>query len=112
LDGSPSEDISPQGHIMLVDAPRRFTRRHHLFGASRAIAALALLVVAGHPRKALAEKARKEDLAYQDQPMGDQRCALCRQFSPSAAGKGTCAVVEGEVSANGWCAAYSPNGSE
>ena len=97
---------------MQIDAPRRSTRRHHLFGASRAIAALALLVVAGYPRRAAAEKARKEDLAYQDQPMGGQRCALCRQFSPSAADKGTCAVVEGEVSANGWCTAYSPNGSK
>jgi hypothetical protein len=76
------------------------------------MAALVLLVVAGYPRRADAAKARKDDFAYREQPMGDQRCALCRQFSPSAAGKGTCAVVEGEVSANGWCAAYSPHGSE
>ena len=96
---------------MQVDAPRRFTRRHHLLGASRAMAALVLLVVAGHPRRAAAAKARKDDFAYREQPMGEQRCASCRQFSPSTAGKGICAVVEGEVSANGWCAAYSPNGS-
>ena len=96
---------------MQVDAPSKFTRHEILVRALRTLAGLALLVLNAHPRDAAAAKAQKEEVAYQDRPKAGKSCASCRQFSPTAAGKGTCAVVEGEVSANGWCAAYSPSGA-
>ena len=96
---------------MPVDAGPQFTRHEVLVRALRALSGLALLTLTG-TREAAAAKAQKEDVAYQDRPKAGKSCASCRQFSPTAAGKGRCAVVEGEVSANGWCVAYSPSGSE
>lgn len=37
---------------------------------------------------------------YQDQPKGDQSCDKCMHF---ISGSGTCKVVEGQVSPQGWC---------
>ena len=46
-----------------------------------------------------ASQLRKEDVRYQDQPKGSQRCAGCKNFvSPSE-----CRVVSGSVNPNGWC---------
>ena len=96
---------------MPVHAASHFTRHEVLVRALRWLAGLALISLTGHLREAHAAKVQKEDVAYQDRPKAGKSCASCRQFSPTASGKGTCAVVEGEVSANGWCAAYSPSGS-
>jgi hypothetical protein len=54
-----------------------------------------------------AAKASKADVFYRDAPNEGKSCAACRLFTPAESGKGTCAVVEGPVSANGWCTAFS-----
>jgi len=42
---------------------------------------------------------QKQDVQYQDQPKGQQRCSGCANFqAPSA-----CRVVSGKVNPNGWC---------
>ncbi|HEV7577997.1 MAG TPA: high-potential iron-sulfur protein [Caldimonas sp.] len=53
-------------------------------------------------------KAAKADFFYQDKPKEGKTCATCRLFFAAEAGKGTCAVVEGDISATGWCMAHSP----
>ena len=58
--------------------------------------------------RADAAKASPRDFSYQDKPRDGKRCADCRQFQPSTTASGTCAVVEGEVSASGWCMAFAP----
>lgn len=71
-----------------------------------------LLATAGVPLRGVAGKASKLDVYYQDKPKDGKRCATCRQYTPSASGAGVCALVEGNVSADGWCMAYAPrNGS-
>ncbi len=45
-------------------------------------------------------KLSKAQAKYQDQPKGDQQCANCMHFIAESS---TCKVVEGKVSANGWC---------
>ena len=95
---------------MQLSAATKFTRHEVLVGALRALAGAVLLALTGQPREAAAAKVQKEDVAYQDRPKGSKSCASCRQFSPTAAGKGTCSVVEGDISASGWCVAYSPSG--
>jgi len=45
-------------------------------------------------------KQSKTQAKYQDQPKGDQSCATCMNF---IAATSTCKLVEGQVSANGWC---------
>ena len=42
---------------------------------------------------------RKQDVRYQDQPKGSQRCATCKNF----VGPNVCRVVQGSVNPNGWC---------
>lgn len=48
------------------------------------------------------QKAEKEDFDYQDAPNGDQSCANCVLYD----GKGGCAIINGAVSADGWCTAW------
>ena len=57
-----------------------------------------------------ADKATKAAMQYQDTPKGKQQCDNCIQFIPgsSPSAKGTCKVVEGDISPRGWCAAYAP----
>ena len=45
-------------------------------------------------------KLGKTQAKYQEQPNGDQSCAICMKF---IAATSSCTVVEGQVSANGWC---------
>ena len=75
-------------------------------GALKAIAALsAITAVFGTARQASSQaKVPKTALKYQDQPKNDQRCSGCTHFISG----GQCKLVEGEISPNGWCTAYSP----
>ena len=59
--------------------------------------------------QAHASKAAKMDFFYQPKPKDGKSCATCRLFTTTEPGKGTCAIVEGEVSPNGWCMAHSPS---
>lgn len=45
-------------------------------------------------------KMSKEGAQYQEEPLGEQKCANCTNF---IADSKTCKVVEGEVSPQGWC---------
>ncbi|WP_082637402.1 twin-arginine translocation signal domain-containing protein [Bradyrhizobium retamae] len=46
-------------------------------------------------------KVSKASAQYRDSPNGPQRCGGCVNFRG-----GTCAIVEGRISANGWCRHY------
>ena len=64
---------------------------------------LATGVAYGVPGFAAAlQKAEKEDFDYQDSPNGDQSCANCVLYD----GNGGCAIINGAVSADGWCTAW------
>lgn len=67
----------------------------------RALIALAALAVAG--RSAAQAKVAKSAVQYQDQPKGDRRCSGCVHFVDGSA----CKIVEGTISPQGWCLAYS-----
>lgn len=84
------------------------TQRRLLIVAASVLPGMTLVAAVGIPCRAYASKANRQDFAYQDKPKEGKRCAACRQFTPSAAGIGVCSVVEGNVSADGWCMAYSP----
>ena len=73
------------------------------------VAIAAGLAAAPWARPAAAQqKATKQAMQYQEQPKNGQKCDECLQFIPGAkqGGNGTCKVVEGPSSPNGWCAAY------
>jgi hypothetical protein len=82
------------------------TRQQCLRKGFRLAGAVLMLTLVG-AGSARASKADKSDFAYQPKPRDGKRCVDCRLFTGSATGKGACAVVEGEVSADGWCMAFS-----
>lgn len=63
-------------------------------------ALMAGLAAGGISREATARTKLKKTVAkYQDHPKGIQRCEICLQFRAP----GTCQLVEGEISPQGWC---------
>ena len=54
----------------------------------------------------------KAQFKYQDKPNGKQKCSGCALYVPgkTATASGTCKVVKGAISPNGWCTAFSPKG--
>jgi hypothetical protein len=55
------------------------------------------------PAPAAAVKATKTSTQYQAQPKGEQKCSACTYFMAES---GTCKLVEGEISPEGWCVLY------
>lgn len=59
---------------------------------------------------AIAEaKGSKTQFKYQTHPNGGHKCSGCRFFhaGKTASADGTCDVVAGAISPNGWCTAYA-----
>ena len=48
------------------------------------------------------QKATQSDVSYQDTPKDGLICADCTFWD----GEGGCTIVEGEISADGWCSAW------
>jgi hypothetical protein len=58
---------------------------------------------------AVADEATRRAFHYQDFPNSNLRCELCTYFVPGTkAGTGVCRIIDGEVSAAGWCQAFRP----
>lgn len=85
----------------------KLTRRDAVAQGTRLLLAGSVIAWVGTPR-AHAGKAAKADFFYQDKPKDGKSCANCRLYTTSDSGRGTCAVVDGEVLPVGWCMAYSP----
>lgn len=87
----------------------RFSRRRGLTWGGQLLMGAAVASLLGKPQAARAAKADKRDFFYQDKPKEGKSCSTCRLFSPTDLAKGQCAIVDGDVSPNGWCMAYSPH---
>ncbi len=73
--------------------------------------ALAVIPIISLPRNAYAGAASKSDMHYQNTPRDGNHCSDCSAFLPSMGGKnsdGSCKIVAGPVSPQGWCVAFSP----
>jgi hypothetical protein len=77
-------------------------RRFFLGGALLAAGAAALSL--RRPGLAQSKKYTKERVGYRDEPYEGRTCAKCVLYT----GHGECAIVEGEVSPNGWCVQWTP----
>lgn len=75
--------------------------RRVLLGHTAAFAATLLGRIGGSRAQ---QKMSKEAVQYQDSPNGDEKCADCRFFIEG----GSCQLVEGEISPNGWCRLFQP----
>lgn len=81
-----------------------------MIGAAALLAGAAIVPLLVTVRAAIAAKLSRADVKYQDQPNAGKDCDDCLQFIPGATRKaaGTCRVVEGPVSAHGYCLAFTP----
>ncbi|HEV3153964.1 MAG TPA: high-potential iron-sulfur protein [Candidatus Baltobacteraceae bacterium] len=54
-------------------------------------------------------KSSKAALKYQDHPKGSQKCEGCKFYVPgkTTLARGSCKIVSGSISPNGWCVAYA-----
>jgi hypothetical protein len=82
--------------------------RRSMLGAAAtlgtAIGSTILVGTAGAGRaRADASQLQKQDVRYQDQPKGDQRCSGCANFTAPSG----CKVVAGPVNPNGWCLLFT-----
>ncbi|MDA8384369.1 MAG: twin-arginine translocation signal domain-containing protein [Betaproteobacteria bacterium] len=93
----------------MEDNGKKMSRRSILKGAA-ALAGLSVVPGLIASRTAEAAKVPKAAMQYRDHPNGANHCSKCIQFIPggSPAANGTCKVVAGSISPNGWCVAFSP----
>jgi hypothetical protein len=82
------------------------SRRDLFKVAGSVVGAAAIVGLAG--REALADnKMAKTAAQYQASPHGGQSCGKCSNY---VAASSSCRVVDGPVSANGWCSLYAVKG--
>jgi len=88
----------------------RVTRRTFLEGA---IVLPALAAAVTGVAVADASKAPQAQMHYQPTPSGNMHCAICKFFIPGkdASSNGSCQIVDGSISPNGYCMAYTPKSS-
>jgi hypothetical protein len=69
--------------------------------------ALAGVLLAGTTAVARADS--RVDLKYQSTPKNNQKCSDCVLFVPGKTAKddGTCKIITGDISPNGWCTAFA-----
>jgi hypothetical protein len=86
------------------DLSRRvFFQRVATYAVGGAIIQVLGLNLAAAQGAAAQGKVGQNTVSYQDKPKGTQRCDGCTLFQPPNA----CKVVEGEVSAQGWCSLFA-----
>ena len=81
--------------------------RKAFLGSVIVLPALAGLVVA--PAHADGSKSSQASMHYQTTPNDGKQCSGCNFFIPgsSATANGSCKIVDGSISPNGYCIAYS-----
>ncbi len=78
--------------------------------ALKAIILPALAAAFGVSATTTAEaKSSKSAVKYQNTPKGSQKCSGCKFFVPgkTSSAMGSCSIVNGSISPNGWCVAYT-----
>ncbi len=90
--------------------PQPVTRRTFLGGVVVLPAFAGLL---SGKASADASKASPASMHYQTSPNGSMHCSLCKFFIPGqdASSNGTCQVVDGSISPNGYCIAFTAKSS-
>lgn len=101
---------------MSIDDLPVISRRTVLGHGGHALAAIAVVVVAG-VRPAFAKKSAKDDFFFQEEPNDDgKNCTGCINFTPKATGQygkdsGDCALLEGDVCVHCYCQGWTDKNS-
>ncbi|HTU83855.1 MAG TPA: high-potential iron-sulfur protein [Candidatus Acidoferrales bacterium] len=85
--------------------------RKHALAQLLVLPALAGALTFGATEVARADS--RTDLKYQSTPKNGQKCSDCVLFTPgkTATDNGTCKVITGAISPNGWCTAFAKRSS-
>lgn len=94
---------------MKFDSSRRNLCRQGVALAGGAVAAGLLLKNGAF---AQSQKAPQSAVKYQDHPHGQDECDRCTHFVPgkTSSADGTCQVVQGSISPQGWCVMFASKG--
>jgi hypothetical protein len=90
------DDDTASTQVESARSAAEVSRRDLFRSAAIAAGGAAVLIATAMPAQA---KATQADAKYQDSPKDGQSCSTCAMFRPPS----SCALVDGTVSANGWC---------
>ena len=93
----------------MQSTPTDPTRRGFIARAA-GIAGMAAFTAAVGRSSPAAAKAAKSEFMYQDHRHEGKDCDQCKFFTPDGGHPevGSCAIVEGTISREGWCVAFAP----
>ncbi|MEO6835013.1 MAG: high-potential iron-sulfur protein [Candidatus Tumulicola sp.] len=96
----------------MPNSPKRVTRGEFVQSAV-VLPALAGLLFTAAAAPARAAKGSQAQFKYQSKPNGSKKCSNCTFYiqGKTATANGTCKIVEGVISPNGYCSAYSAKSS-
>jgi hypothetical protein len=94
----------------MKDSSENLSRRAFVAGAI-VLPALAGMVLAG--TSTAQAKGTQAAFKYQSTPNGGKKCSQCTFYiaGSSATANGTCKIVDGTISPNGWCSAWAAKSS-
>ena len=94
----------------MTDRKTGMTRRAFVTNAIVLPALAGLLIAETSTAQA---KGSQAQFKYQNTPKNGQKCSGCTFYIPgsSATANGTCKIVDGSISPNGWCTAWSKKSS-
>jgi hypothetical protein len=96
----------PEVITLMKESSDRMSRRSFVAGAVTLPALAGVLLAETTTAQA---KGSKAQFKYQSTPKNGQKCSQCMFFIPgsSASANGTCKIVDGSISPNGWCTAFA-----
>src|SRR5271165_2041967 len=95
----------------MKDSADKSLSRRAFMGGVIVLPALAGMVLAG--TTAAQAKGSQAQFKYQSTPNGGKKCSQCSFFiaGSDAKANGTCKIVDGSISPNGWCTAFAAKSS-
>jgi hypothetical protein len=95
----------------MKDSAEKTLSRRAFMGGVIALPALAGMVLAG--TTAAQAKGSKAQFKYQGTSNGGKKCSQCSFFTAgsSATADGSCKIIDGAISPNGWCTAFAAKSS-
>lgn len=87
----------------MIDSRERFVSRREVLKQTAAVAVVAV-PLALVSSKAMAAKVAQDAVGYVNPSPNENKCGTCTHFEADA---NSCKVVDGDISAEGWCSLWA-----